>query len=110
MRNRAVDDTTSGNRVARLATRAVRSQTIVLLASALQPQVFSEIVIRVGITKFGYLQERPVEFQQVADLFCFALYKEFDIDRLAKMAHGVPTVQKDMLALKAVENSSQGNQ
>jgi hypothetical protein len=79
---------TSGNHALRLETRGIRSQTIGLLAAALQPQAFSEIVVREGMKSFAYLQEKPVEFQQAADLFCFGLYNEFDIDRLEKQAGG----------------------
>jgi hypothetical protein len=56
---------------------------------------------------FRYLEEKPVEYYQAADLFCFGLYRDFDIDRLAKMAQGVTLVQKDMLTLTPPGNLSQ---
>jgi hypothetical protein len=34
----------------------------------------------------AYLLEKPVEFHQAPELFCFDLYKHFDLDRLTALA------------------------
>ncbi len=70
----------------RLETSGIRSQVAALAASALQPDLFSELVIREGMESLSYLLEKPVEFQQAAELFCLDLYKQFDLDCLAAIA------------------------
>ena len=58
----------------------------VLIASALQPNLFSEVVIRQGIRTLSYLLDAPVKYRVAPDLFCLDLYKDFDVDRLAVLA------------------------
>ena len=57
-----------------------------LVAAALQPDLFSQIVARDGISSFGFLLQAPATFEQAPELFCLDLYKEFDLDRLAAIA------------------------
>jgi hypothetical protein len=76
----------SGNSSVRVESRGIRNQVAVLVASALQPELFSEVVIREGMSSLAYLLEKPVEFDQAPELFCFDLYKQFDLDRLAALA------------------------
>lgn len=71
---------------ARLETTGIRNQVAALVAAALQPNLFSEVVIREGMPSLSYLLEKPVEYQEAADLFCLDLYKEFDLDRLGAVA------------------------
>lgn len=66
----------------RLESSGIRSQAVVLVAAALEPRLFSELVVREGIRSFSYLLEKPVTFEQAPELFCLDLYKDFDIDRL----------------------------
>jgi hypothetical protein len=70
----------------RVESTGIRNQVAALIASALQPELFSEVVVREGMASLSYLLEKPVEFNQAADLFCLDLYKEFDLDRLESMA------------------------
>jgi dienelactone hydrolase len=70
----------------RLESTGMRNQVAALIASALEPNLFSEVVIREGIPSLSYLLEMPVEYQEAAELFCLDLYKEFDLDRLAMVA------------------------
>jgi len=53
-----------------------------LIAAAIRPGLFSEVVIRDGIHSLNYLLDTPVEYQAAPELFCLDLFKEFDIDRL----------------------------
>jgi dienelactone hydrolase len=76
----------TGIQKVRLESRGLRNQVAALVASALEPELFSEVVIRDGIQSLGYLLEKPVEYQQAAELFCLDFYKEFDLDRLVAMA------------------------
>jgi hypothetical protein len=91
----------SGRQTVRIETRGIRSQTVALLAAALEPMLFSEIVTRQGMTSFGYLLTRPVSSDDAADLFCLDLYKEFDIDELEAMLGSVRVLRYDSLEAKA---------
>jgi hypothetical protein len=57
-----------------------------LVAAALDPELFSAIVVRNGMHSLSYLLELPVRFEQAPELFCLDLYKDFDIDRLEALA------------------------
>ncbi len=85
----------------RIESRGIRSQTVALLAVALEPTLFSEFVARQGMTSFGYLLNLPVSSDDAADLFCLDLYKEFDIDELEAMSGAVRVLRRDPLELKA---------
>jgi len=78
----------------RLESTGIRNQVAALIASALQPELFSEVVVREGMASLSYLLEKPVEFSQAADLFCLDLYKEFDLDRLATVAAPTRIINK----------------
>ena len=75
-----------GAKKVRLETSGIRSQVTALVAAALEPELFSEIVVREGMPSLRYLLDQPVEYQSAPDLFCLDLYKKFDLDRLAQMA------------------------
>ena len=70
----------------RLETTGIRNQLAALVAAAIEPDLFSEIVVHDGMTTLGYILEKPVEYAQGPELFCLDLYKEFDIERLAALA------------------------
>jgi hypothetical protein len=70
----------------RLESTGMRSQVISLVSAALEPGLFSDVIIHQGMTSLGHLLDKPVEFQDAPDLFCQDLYKEFDLDRLAEIA------------------------
>ena len=85
----------SGSAKVRLESRGFRNQVAALIASALEPDLFSEIVIREGMASLNHLLEKPVKYQEAADLFCLDLYKEFDLDRLEIMAAPTKFVHRD---------------
>jgi hypothetical protein len=70
----------------RLESTGIRNQVAALVACALEPDLFSELVVHEGMASLAYLLETPVTFQDAPDLFCLDLYKEFDLDRLAAVA------------------------
>lgn len=76
----------SGQKQIRLETSGIRTQTIGLIASALEPDLFSAVIVRHGMPSFSYLLDKPVAYYDAPDLFCLDLFKDFDIDRLAAMA------------------------
>jgi hypothetical protein len=73
----------------RMETRGMRMQSVALVASALEPDLFSELVVHDGIPSFGYLLSKPVHYEDAADLFCLGLYKEFDLNEIAAL--GAPS-------------------
>ena len=76
----------SGNPHVRVEVIGMRNQVAALIASALEPDLFSEITIHEGMQSLSYLLEKPVQFQDAPELFCLDLYKEFDLDRLTVLA------------------------
>lgn len=70
----------------RLESTGIRTEAIALIAAALEPDVFSDVVVHEGMASLDYVLQVPVRFQDAPELFCLDLYKEFDIDRLAAMA------------------------
>jgi hypothetical protein len=76
----------NGAQKVRLESRGIRTEAIALVAAALRPDVFSDVVVREGMASLDYVLQVPVTFQNAPELFCLDLYKEFDMDRLAAMA------------------------
>lgn len=76
----------TGQKQVRLETDGIRTQTIGLIAAALEPGLFSDVIARDGMRSFSYILEKPVEYSAGPDLFCLDLYKDFDIDQLAALA------------------------
>jgi len=70
----------------RLEATGIRNQVTALIAAALEPGLFSEVLVHEGMPSLGYLLDAPVTFQEAPDLFCLDLYKDFDLDSLAAMA------------------------
>ncbi len=70
----------------RLESSGIRTQVVSLLASAIEPAMFSEVVIRKGIPSLTYLLQKPVEFGAAPDLFCLDFLRETDLDRLAALS------------------------
>jgi len=73
-------------RTVRLEATGARSQVLGLVATALQPRLFSDVLIRDGIPTLGHLLDAPIEHRTAPDLFCLNLYRDFDIDRLIAIA------------------------
>ncbi len=73
----------------RLESSGIRTQVVSLLASAVEPAMFSEVVIRKGMPSLAYLLEKPVAYSAAPDLFCLDLFRETDLDRLAALSQPV---------------------
>ncbi len=78
--------TLSGAQALRLETAGFRSQVVGLVAAALKPGLFSEVVVHEGQKTLRHLLDAPVEYQSAPDLFCLDLFKEFDLNRIAELA------------------------
>ncbi|MBO0862678.1 MAG: acetylxylan esterase [Chloracidobacterium sp.] len=74
----------------RLEVVGFRSQVIGLVAAALKPGLFREIVVTDGQASLRYLLTKPVEYKAAPDLFCLDFFKDFDLDNLIQLA--APTV------------------
>jgi dienelactone hydrolase len=77
-----------------LESTGIRSQVTALVASALEPEAFHELLVRDGMRSLSYLLDKSARYQDTPDLFCLDLYKEFDIDSLAALAEPTRVVQK----------------
>ncbi|MEK7404550.1 MAG: hypothetical protein AAB225_05535 [Acidobacteriota bacterium] len=75
-----------GSAKPRLEADGIRSQVAALVAVALEPELFSEVVVRNGMPSLRHLLDAPVEYRSAPDLFCLDLYRQFDLDRLAELA------------------------
>jgi hypothetical protein len=78
----------------RLESRGMRNQVAALIASALEPELISEVVTREGIPTLSYLLQKPVEYEQAAELFCLDLYKEFDLEQIGAMSGATRIVSR----------------
>jgi hypothetical protein len=76
----------AGAPAVRLESRGIRTGVVALVASAIEPGLFSEVVIHDGMQSLGYLLSKPVHYDEAADLFCLDLYKEFDLNEIAALA------------------------
>jgi hypothetical protein len=88
----------------RLEATGMRSQVAALVASALEPQLFSEIEIHSGMRSLSYIFDQPVTYSDAPDLFCLDLYRDFDLDRLEALANPTKIVQRDFLELTPKKN------
>ena len=70
----------------RLEPGGIRTEVMSLVAAALDPTLFSELVVRNGMHSFSYVLDLPVRFEQAPELFCLDLYKYFDVDSLQALA------------------------
>jgi len=75
-----------GSQQAFLESNGIRSQVVALMAAAMDPSLYSEVVIHNGMKSLNYLLHKPVTYQDAPELFCLDLYKEFDIDDLISLA------------------------
>jgi dienelactone hydrolase len=77
----------------RLDTTGKRNQVTALIAAALEPELFSEVIVHDGMYSLKYLLDAPVRFHDAPELFCLDLFKDFDIDRLAILVGNTKVTQ-----------------
>jgi hypothetical protein len=78
--------TLTGASSLRLEVTGFRSQVIGLVAAALKPGLFREVVVHEGQGSLRYLLDEAVEYRVAPDLFCLDLYKDFDLDNLIQLS------------------------
>jgi len=76
-----------------VVTDGIRNQTIALIAAAIEPDAFSEVVNQNAMKSFSYLLDKPVPLRSAPELFCLDLYRDFDIDSISALAPSVKTSQ-----------------
>ena len=76
----------SGASRIRLDSTGIRTQVAAVIARALQPDLFSELVVNQGMSSFQHLFDQPVSYEDAPDLFCLDLYNEFDLGLLSVLA------------------------
>jgi dienelactone hydrolase len=84
----------------RLESSGIRSQVVSLLASALEPAMFSELVTRNGMQSLDYVLQKPVEYEAAPDLFCLDLLRETNLDRLVALSAPVRVLNERTPELK----------
>ena len=65
-----------------------------LLSAALDPAVFSEIRVEMGMKSLSHLLSKPVRYSEAPELFCLGLFPEFDLERLIPLAEPVRVEQR----------------
>ena len=73
-------------RKARIESSGIRSQVVSLVASALEPELFSELAIRDGMDSLTYVLQKPVQYGEAPELFCLDLLRVTDLDRLTALS------------------------
>lgn len=69
-----------------ILTTGVRSETVAMVAVALEPELFSSFDARESIPSFAYAFDHPLSYSEAPELMCLDLYKDFDFNILAAMA------------------------
>ena len=76
----------SGAAKVRIEVTGIRNQVVAQIAAALEPELFSEVLVSGGMRSLRHLLDAPVEYEAAADLFCLDLFKLCDLDDLAAWA------------------------
>ena len=76
----------AGSKRVRLEVTGMRMQLVALTASAMAPDLYSEVTVHEGIQSLGYLLTAPIHYETSADMFCLDLYKDFDLNDISALA------------------------
>ncbi len=79
-----------------------------LLAVALEPRLFSDLVTESIPSSFKRLMDYPVDYEQAAPLFCFGLLARFDLPDLVRLCEGVPVRDPNRGPLQARDLKARG--
>ena len=82
-----------------LESEGYRMQLVSLVAGSLQPNLFSSITIHKGIRSLKDLLVEPIKSNQVPDVFCLDLYKDFDLGMLRAMAAPAQVTEAEYVKL-----------
>jgi dienelactone hydrolase len=87
----SIDTTTSSKVVlpVRIATTGPRSETIGMVAAAINPELFSELEARKSISSLLDVFDHPQAYRTAPELMCLDLYHDFDFETLKAIASPV---------------------
>lgn len=71
---------------ARIDTTGVRSQTLSLVAVAVDPSAFTGVLVHHGLHSLRAVFDKPAQYEATPDLFCLDLYKLFDLPLLTSLS------------------------
>jgi hypothetical protein len=74
---------------AHVVTTGPRSETVALIAMALEPELFATLESRKSISSFGDIFEHPAVYSEAPEMMCLDLYRDFDINTLTLTASPV---------------------
>ncbi len=73
----------------RIITTGPRSETIAMVAAALEPELFSQLDARKSIPSLMYAFDHPLKYDEAPELMCLDLYSDFDFNILSAIASPV---------------------
>lgn len=79
-------DTTTPPPPVRIVTSGLRSETVAMVAAALEPELFSQFDARNAISSFSYAFDHPLTYGEAPELMCLDLYLDFDFNTLSAIA------------------------
>jgi dienelactone hydrolase len=72
-----------------IVTTGLRSETVAMVAVALEPELFSKFEARESIPSLMYAFDHPLTYSAAPELMCLDLYRDFDFNTLSAMASPV---------------------
>jgi hypothetical protein len=69
----------------RVESHGIRTQMIALVAAALEPSAFSEVVVRDGVGSLSEVFDKALEYEKAPEIFCHSLARHFDVGRLQEL-------------------------
>ena len=72
-----------------IITTGLRSETVAMVAVALEPELFSGFDARKSISSLMYAFDHPLHYSEAPELMCLDLYRDFDFNTLSAIASPV---------------------
>ncbi len=69
-----------------VVTTGPRSETVALVAAALEPQLFGQVALQHSVASLKDVFDHPSAYNKAPEITCLDLYKDFDFDMLALIA------------------------
>jgi hypothetical protein len=69
-----------------IVTTGPRSQTVAMVAAALEPALFDQLELQQSIASLSIVYEHPEDYLKAPEIMCLDLYRDFDFTTLAKIA------------------------
>ena len=73
-----------------MITIGPRTETVAIVAAALDPDMFASLESRKSIASFSDVFEHPQAYDAPSELLCLDLYRDFDLNTLSAIASPVP--------------------